>query len=259
MHEPMQPQPLARRGLRPIAELATGRPHGDRLRYMAGCRCDECRRANTQYEQKRAAARKAGQWNGLVSADRARVHLQALRAANVGKRQIADASGVSATAIDEICNGTKLKVRAITEKRLLAVTAAARADGALVDARPTWRRIRQLLKWGYTKALIARELGNVAPALQIRTKQCTARTEHDVERLYERLRCVAASKVNRLLLDLREEGYRVPRIETMLMEVAAERGLPPPDLRARAGWVNAASAALLAELHAQLTEGVPSR
>lgn len=68
-------------GLRPVAELAADRPHGDRLRYMAGCRCKECRAANTAYETQRALARKAGDWNGVVSAARARSHIAVLSAA----------------------------------------------------------------------------------------------------------------------------------------------------------------------------------
>lgn len=56
------------RGLKPVAELAEQRSHGDRLKYLAGCRCVPCRAANSRYEVARAAARKAGDWNGLVPA-----------------------------------------------------------------------------------------------------------------------------------------------------------------------------------------------
>ncbi len=39
--------------------------HGTRARYVSGCRCDDCRRANRLYERARYAARAGGDWNGL--------------------------------------------------------------------------------------------------------------------------------------------------------------------------------------------------
>lgn len=57
------------------AALAKDKPHGTRLRYMAGCKCMLCRAANSRYETERAAARKNGDWNGLVSAIHARRHI----------------------------------------------------------------------------------------------------------------------------------------------------------------------------------------
>lgn len=51
-------------GLAHIVVLAASKPHGVRLRYMAGCRCLKCRMANSNYETMRARARKAGDWNG---------------------------------------------------------------------------------------------------------------------------------------------------------------------------------------------------
>ena len=64
---------LASRGLKPITELAAEKPHGTRLRYIAGRHCFQCRRANSDYERQRKAARLAGDWNGLVPAERARL------------------------------------------------------------------------------------------------------------------------------------------------------------------------------------------
>lgn len=63
---------LPSRGLKPAAELAKVRPHGTRLKYVGGCRCDACRSANSAYERDRQLARKHGDWNGLASARRAR-------------------------------------------------------------------------------------------------------------------------------------------------------------------------------------------
>jgi len=93
---------LLERGLRPIAELAADRPHGHRLRYLAGCRCFQCRRSNSDYERERQAARAAGDWNGLVDADRARRHLRALARQGVGRRMVAAASDVALSVIADV-------------------------------------------------------------------------------------------------------------------------------------------------------------
>ena len=77
---------LAARGLKPAAVLAQQRPHGDRLKYVGGCRCAECRKANTEYEKARAKARRAGDWNGIVSAKKARQHILQLRLAGGRER-----------------------------------------------------------------------------------------------------------------------------------------------------------------------------
>jgi hypothetical protein len=243
------------RGLRPLSELAANRPHGDRLRYMAGCHCAECRRANCDYEKQRVAARAAGDWNGIVPAQRARAHLLELRAAGVGRRQVADASGVGEVIVANIGIGSRLNIRARTERAILAVTAKAVADGALVDARPTWKRLNQLLAWGYTKAHLARELGYERAAIQIGRKQCTARNAYDVERVHERLRRVPHKATARLLADLSSEGYRQSQIDRLLADLAAREGRPAPDLTVHAGrFVDAVAADLVRRLHGQLLE-----
>lgn len=174
------------RGLRSPDRLAA-RPHGTRLRYISGCRCVPCRAANSRYESERLAARKRGEWNGIVCADRARAHLLALSRAGVGRRAVAAASGVALTIIHEVRAGRRPQIRAMTERRLLAVDGQALSDGAKVPAGPTWRRVRQLLAEGYTKAFLARELGAQRPALQLGRRRVLAVTAVRVERLHRRL------------------------------------------------------------------------
>ncbi|EQD38297.1 hypothetical protein B2A_11520, partial [mine drainage metagenome] len=154
---------LEMNGLRPVAELAERRPHGDRLRYMAGCRCLPCRCANARYEQQRLAARRRGEWNGLVPAGPVRAHLRKLSAAGVGYKTAADAASVARSGVEKIVLGQRRKIRAQTAKRLLAVTPAARADHSTVPAGRTWRLINQLLEEGFSKARLARELGMRTP------------------------------------------------------------------------------------------------
>lgn len=171
-------------GLKSAAELARG--CGTRLQYHAGCRCYSCRSANSAYERQRIAARKAGDWNGLVDATKARQHLLALRKKGVGRAAVHDASGVGLTVIVAVCKGQKTHIRARTERRLLAVTPACRSDGALVSAKTTWRLVEQLVAEGFTKRRIARELGFKKQRLQLGKQRITVRNAARVERLYNK-------------------------------------------------------------------------
>ena len=177
---------LANRGLRPVAELAADRPHGHRLRYLAGCKCFKCRRANSDYERERQAARAAGDWNGIVDADRARRHILALARQGVGRRMVAAASDVAESVIADVRAGRKTNIRARTERRILAVTPACRGDAALVPAKRTWERIEWLLDEGFTKGRIALELGRKTRALQLNREWVTARNAAAVEALVRR-------------------------------------------------------------------------
>jgi hypothetical protein len=177
---------MAARGLRPVGELAARRPHGERLRYLAGCRCLPCRCANARYEQQRLAARRRGEWNGLVPAGAVRAHLRELSKRGIGYRTAADAASVARSVVAKILKGERWQIRAQTAKRLLAVTPAARADHSTVPAARTWRLIDQLLAEGFSKARLARELGMRTPALQISKTRVLARTQLAVERLWRR-------------------------------------------------------------------------
>lgn len=245
---------LAARGLRPVADLARNRAHGDRLRYMAGCRCQECRRANTDYEKQRAQARKAGQWNGIVSAERSRAHMQRLSAEGVGRRQVGDVTGVADSILAGIVTGKRTHCRAHTERLILAVTPAAMADGALIDAAPTWKLLDELIADGYTKRALALQLGNQSPALQLRRSQVTLRNAYDVKLLYERLHFCDASRAMKFLAELREEGFILPRLTEKLRKLAQELGQAEPDLTVRNGRMLASTARLIERLHAQLME-----
>ncbi len=242
------------RGLRPANVLAESRPHGDRLRYVGGCRCSECRQANTAYERQRALARKAGDWNGIVSADRARAHLNALSAAGVGRRQVSDASGIAESVVHLIAKGRRTKLRARTERAILSVTQQAAADGSLVDAGPTWALLDELLASGYSKAGLARHLGYESSAIQLKRTQCTVRNAYDVQQLHARLRRVPAAESLRLLAELREEGFRLTKVAPLLEQLAAKLGKPPPNLDTSTGFIHAGTADLLRRLHNDLTE-----
>jgi hypothetical protein len=124
-------------------------------------------------------------FNGLVNAARARKHLHYLSRAGVGRDSVAAACDVAVTVLSDVYRGEKLRIRAETERRILAVTAADRADHALVPAAPTWRLIGKLLERGFTRGDIAHALGRETPALQLRRDQVLAKTALEVRRLYK--------------------------------------------------------------------------
>jgi len=163
-------------------------PHGARARYTAGCRCDDCRAANREYERGRVRARMRGDWNGLVDAKDSRAHLKKLSAQGVGRRAVHAATGVSNTVLSDILTGRKTRVRSRTMRDILAVDAGALSDGAQVPAKETWRMLREILKAGYTKGEVAQALGCKVPALQIRKDKVLLRTEHKVKKLLQKVK-----------------------------------------------------------------------
>lgn len=243
---------LRSRGLRPIAELAEGRDHGDRLRYAAGCRCKRCRAANSAYENRRVAARKAGEWNGIIDASKARAWIAHLSAHGVGRRAIAYASDVSETVLCEIRSGRKTKIRALTERRILAVSIDMALDGALLPAGPTWLLIDELLAAGITKRQIAARIGQTNGALQLSRESVTVRHAYQVKKLHGELIdagavLVDAKRTWRLIDALRGEGYTDKQI-------ARNLGLPDDDeLRISKLRVQQRFEQLVIKVHERLT------
>lgn len=178
---------LRARGLRPIGELAASRNHGDRLRYLAGCKCQDCRGANSRYESMRNRARRNGDWNGIIKAFKARRHILSLSRRGIGRKAVAAASGVASSAILEIRTRRKLHIRARTERKILDVTKEMASDRALVSARRTWKLIRMLRTEGYETKYLANQLRYKYAALQFGKEQVTVRNAYRVDRLYHRL------------------------------------------------------------------------
>ena len=174
--------------LRSAKELALGKPCGIRIKYMGGCRCLPCRAANSRYETERLAMRKMGLTNRIVSADEARVHLARLSRRGVGYKTAADVAGVARSVVAKITSGERVRIREETERSILAVTPDAARGRALVNARPTWRRIDWLLEHGARKAWIAKALGYRVHALQLNRRKVTAENARRVRQLYEFVR-----------------------------------------------------------------------
>jgi len=178
---------LASRGLKPITVLAATRPHGDRLKYMAGCKCRDCRRANSRYESERQKARRNGDWNGIVSATRARRHILKLSRQGAGRRAVCIAADVSESLVGAIRSKKKKQIRARSERKILSVTKADACDHSFVPARRTWKLLRMLKTEGYKTEQLARQLGYAHPAIQFRKTRVLVRTAFRVERLYRQL------------------------------------------------------------------------
>jgi len=169
-----------------LAASAAHQPHGTRSRYNSGCHCFQCRVANTNYETARAAKHRAGWHARLVPTDKALAHLDALSQAGVGYKSVADAAGVSHTTLARVKYG-RGQIRATTEARILAVDRGAMADGARIDAGPTLRLIAGMVRDGYTRLWIARQLGYKSTGLQFRLPTVSALNASRVERLYRRI------------------------------------------------------------------------
>ncbi|RRD03201.1 hypothetical protein EII34_14940 [Arachnia propionica] len=146
--------------------------HGTSTTYVVHrCRCDLCRAATTERAAKRRRAQAYGRYDRFVDGDQVRAHLRSLMAAGMGWKRIAAAAGVAPSTVYPILYGRNLDdpthpqhrpprtqvTREVAEK-LLAV-APELAEGALVDATGTRRRIQALAAIGWTLAELGDRLG----------------------------------------------------------------------------------------------------
>lgn len=150
--------------------------------------------------------------NDLVSTSRVRAHLAELSRLGIGRHAVAEASGVSRSLVNAIASGAAQQVRARTERALLAVDETCRADGALVPAARVWRHVRRILEAGWSRAAIARALGNVTPALQIGRRAVRLRTADRLQRLADRVAATRAERAQaRAAVDRLVAGGACPR------------------------------------------------
>jgi hypothetical protein len=115
-----------------------------------------------------------------------------LQKAGVGYKSVAAVSDVAASGLSAIKAGRKAKIRASTEKRILAVTPdVARADGARVSAGPTNRLLAKMLEMGFRRRELAVLLGysSNTSGLQLGGRRsCLLSTKARVERLWARVK-----------------------------------------------------------------------
>lgn len=161
------------------------RQHGTHVKYVIDkCRCEPCREGNRIYERERAARLTPP----YVSAAPARRHVEHLAAGGVGLKTIAKASGVSHGALSKLMYGTgtrgpSKRIRPETSAKILAVTPRDAADGARIDAGPSWEILDALIAQGMPKSQIAERLGQKGPGLQLSRDVVTARNARAVAEL----------------------------------------------------------------------------
>lgn len=173
----------------PPREHWSVRPHGERLRYIAGCRCVPCRAANSRYETEARRRRLIRGWsNRIVPADRARAHILRLSRAGVGMLAVAAAAHVPRSSVSAIRYRQKLKCREATLRKILAVTTkSASRGGQRIPAGPTWKLIDELLSRGWAKAAIAEAIGQPRRSLQLSRVSVTRRNAEKVRQVHEQL------------------------------------------------------------------------
>lgn len=143
-----------------------------------------CRAANSSYETGRAALRRQGLVNGIISAKRAQAHLVKLSKMGIGRRAVHAASGVNKSIIRLIRKGTRTHIRKNTERRILAVTISAARPHTVISAARVWALIKKLLKSGFSKRALAMRLG-YKNSLQLNENRVIAKNAVKVFRFYK--------------------------------------------------------------------------
>ena len=170
-------------------------PHGTRARYTAmKCRCADCRAANTAYYY---TMKERGE---LVDAEPCRLHILELSRIGIGHRTVEKATGIGQNIVRDILSGKKTRVREVLAQKILAVSLKDAADHTPVSAATTWKTLRKILSYGYTKAEISERLGNEHPGLQIGRRKVLARTERAILELHAAVQ--AEMKLDRELTDV---------------------------------------------------------
>lgn len=173
------------------------RLHGTHAKYaVERCRCDECRRAQREYNRHRVRqmARPDGVWNPYVDAGSAREHVQWLASCGVGVKSIAKISGVPHGTLSKLMYGDNVRglapsrrIRPATEQKILAVMPVMAQGAQQVPAGPTWRLLEELIARGWSRAELTRRLGQKGPGLQLSRSRVRASTARKVEQLHAEL------------------------------------------------------------------------
>lgn len=170
------------------------REHGTRAKYVIEkCRCEPCTTANRLYARerdrhlRRVAYGIENPSTKYVDAGETRAHIDWLSSIGVGRRTIAQITGLRPKTIRDIRIGDTRRVLQSTANRILAIGRSAQPATTHIDAAPTWTLINDLLYLGFTKTRIAHELGAKTPALQINPTRVTLENARRVEAVYEQL------------------------------------------------------------------------
>lgn len=195
--------------------------HGTSVMYSKdGCRCDPCTDAKTHYDSTRRRQKAYGRWdNGFVSADRAYVHVHALRQHGIGYRRVAKLAGVRICTIQRLLAGKSATLKAATAAAVLAIPLTDQAQGARTSNPGAMRRVQALMAEGWALSRISAESGINEQTLRdvIYGHDILVRTAEAVKAVYERLWDEAPDTSN---------GYLAAGV-TRTRKLAASRGWAP--------------------------------
>jgi hypothetical protein len=153
----------------------------------------------------------------------------------VGHKSVAAACDVAATVLSEVLWGGKKRIRRHTADRVLAVTVDAAADGARIDARPTWRLIAEMLEAGLTKTAISRGIGHEQAVLCIGRELVEAKTALKVRQLHARV--MAQGERGRFPRDPADPRFVHPAALAEVLEQLHDLGVHRGALKRHLGYV----------------------
>jgi hypothetical protein len=135
----------------------------------------------------RATSKDALVSKGLTDATRTRNHLLKLQSERISLNTVALATNLSRVILRNIRSGKQTRVRAGTERLILAVSKEVIPDCVLVDAKPTWELINELLEEEFTPDLIARKLGFSSGRIEVSRCKVSVRMANAVRQLHNKL------------------------------------------------------------------------
>jgi hypothetical protein len=176
-------------------------PHGTKPRYSAGCRCQACREAKSRYERslRRRNAYGRSPWVDAGPIRRYVRKLMAPRAGSsdgIGWRRIAMLAGVNEQVVRQLLYGRgggcprSRRIHLDHAKALLAVKPGhyLRAPGATTDSRASVQLVECMVRSGFSRARVARNLGDRRPNPGIRLgERITVRRAGEIAALHWRL------------------------------------------------------------------------
>ena len=174
------------------------------------CRCLFCRSLNARREQRRQQLIAYGRHDtGLVDAQPVREHLNWLSHWGIGRRRVAELTGVPQSTLSQLMSGRTGARDGEQAKRIartsadavlaLRPTLGAYAGGGLVPARGAHRRLQALVAGGYTLTSIAVRLDMSTTNLLalLERDRMTSAKFREIARLYEQTAHIAPAAGSR--------------------------------------------------------------
>lgn len=136
--------------------------HGTNAGHNAGCRCDRCNKAKTDYNRNRYRQTAYGRWEPFVDAEPVRAHLKTLSAAGLGWQRAANLAGVTRGMVESLMYD-KPPVQRCRKANADAILAVQPTLDVLADRTPipdvgTTRRLRALVAIGWPMLALGQRL-----------------------------------------------------------------------------------------------------